>query len=334
MNRQSVDVALDSAADDLVIPFAIEGLEVRGRIVRLGHELDVLLKRHAYPEPVSALLAEAVTLTVLLGASLKFDGRFILQTQSDGPVDMMVVDYETPGQIRACARIAPDRRDEIGARRDGNLAKLLGRGTLAMTIDQGPHMSRYQGVVPLEGESLEAAARLYFQQSEQIPTEVRLAVAETYKAGGGQATTGWRSGGIMIQHLPESGGDVRRDLPPGDVPDGVMIADVREDDHWSEARLLLETVEDHELLDPDIAAGRLLYRLYHERAIRVFDAQPIAERCRCSRDKIETLIGQFSEEERADMIQDDRIVVTCEFCSSVYEFPADVFDSKPETGPA
>lgn len=322
--------ALGNLSDDMVLPFEAEGLDVRGRLVRLGPIVDTILSRHAYPAAVSRLLGEAIALTALLGSALKFEGRLILQTQSDGPVSMMVVDYEAPDRIRACASFDAD---EVGQRDDAarSPAVLLGKGHLAMTIDQGGDNNRYQGLVPLEGRSLAEAADVYFRQSEQIPTLVRLAVAEhVMPASGGQSSaTAWRAGGILIQHLPRGKVPHHRDLPPGDVPPG---ADQTEDfagepDAWAEARALVETVGDDELIDPLLAPERLLLRLFHERGVRVFDMRKLREVCRCSHARIDAMLRQFSAQERADMTREDgEIVVTCQFCSSHYHFTPEEFD--------
>jgi molecular chaperone Hsp33 len=181
------------AADDVVLPFAVEALDTRGRVVRLGPSIDTILSRHGYPDAVARVLGEAAALTVLLGSSLKFEGRFQLQTKSDGPIDLIVVDFDVPDRLRATARFDAGRIAPLGpaARKT---AELLGHGTLAMTIDQGSERSRYQGVVALEGQGFEEAAHQYFRQSEQIPTRVRLAVAEQYEAG----RRAWRAGGTSI----------------------------------------------------------------------------------------------------------------------------------------
>jgi len=308
-----------ASGDDRVLPFQAEGLDVRGRVVRLGPAVDTILRRHDYPEPVARALAEATALCLLLGTTLKFDGRFILQTRTDGPVRMLVVDFQAPDRVRACATFdAAAVAAAVAAGRTGTV-ELLGAGHLAMTIDQGPDMSRYQGVVALEGESLEAAADQYFRQSEQIPTRVRLAVAESFAAGEGPA---WRAGGMMIQFLPAVPERMRQaDLPPGDVPEGADLAAPAEDDAWVEAKLLLGTVEDHELTDPTVTSEDLLYRLFHERGVRVFESQPIVEKCRCSREAVTGMLRNFSTAERRDMVADDgSIVVTCEFCNTRYEF--------------
>jgi molecular chaperone Hsp33 len=309
--------------DDAVLPFAVEALDVRGRVVRLGAALDTLVSRHGYPDAVARVIGEAAALTALLGSSLKFEGRFQLQTKSDGPIDLLVVDYDAPDRLRAYARFDTER--VAAATVDGPVGSgdLLGHGHLALTIDQGTDMSRYQGVVALEGQSLEEVAHQYFRQSEQIPTRVRLAVAETF--GGGEH--GYRAGGLMIQFLPTSPDRVRQgDLDPGDAPAGHSVGEVAEDDAWVEARTLVDTVEDHELIDPGVASERLLYRLFHERGVRVFEAQGLREACRCSRERVMTVMARFSPEDRRDMVGDDgRIGVTCEFCSRTYDFdPAEV----------
>jgi molecular chaperone Hsp33 len=300
--------------DDRILPFQIEALDVRGRVVRLGPSIDAVIERHAYPAPVSKLLGEAVALTVLLGSALKIDGRFQLQTRSDGPVGMLVVDFEAPDKVRACARFDKERLYDVrGA------GALLGRGHMALTIDQGAEASRYQGVVALDGGGLEDAAHAYFRQSEQIPTKVRLAVAETLSPGAAHA---WRAGGLLVQFLPEAPERMRTpDLDPGDAPDGVETSDTQEDDAWVEAQTLVATVEDHELIDPTLAPERLLIRLFNERDIRVFESRGVREACRCSRTRVRDMLKSFSAEDRRDMRADDgTIEVTCDFCSTRYAF--------------
>jgi molecular chaperone Hsp33 len=312
---------LVAAGDDAVRPFAVAGLDVRGRAIQMGPALDAILARHDYPPAVSKLLGEATVLAILLGSSLKFEGKFILQTETDGPVDMLVVDFRTPGAVRAYARFDKDAVARAEARGVADPGTLLGSGFLAMTIDQGANMSRYQGVVPLEGESLEEVAHTYFRQSEQIPTQVRLAVAEMHIRDGGTMLHRWRAGGILVQFLPEDSGRVRRqDLPGGDVPDEIVVDMPDEDDSWIEALSLVGTVEDHELIDPSVPVERLLYRLFHERGVRVFAPAAVRDRCSCSRERVEAMLGGFSADEIEESIEDDAISVTCEFCGAKYVF--------------
>ncbi|MBX3578589.1 MAG: Hsp33 family molecular chaperone [Rhizobiaceae bacterium] len=307
------------AGDDHVVPFEVAPLDVRGRAVQLGATLDQILARHDYPAPVSRLLAEAAALTVLLGTALKFEGKFILQTKSDGPVDMLVADFATPDSLRAYARFDADRLAD--AVRDGRdkPEDLLGKGVLAMTVDQGAYTQRYQGIVELDGKSLEHVARAYFRQSEQIPTDVRLAVARQVMPGDRDGRERWRAGGLLVQFLPEAPERLRLpDLPGGDGDPGQ--ADDPTDNAWQEARMLLSTVEPTELVDPTVGAERLLYRLFHEHGVRVFDGAAVADRCTCSSDKVRGILGGFSAEEIRESTVDGAISVGCEFCSKRYSF--------------
>jgi molecular chaperone Hsp33 len=317
-----------TSVDDTVLPFEVAALDLRGRVVRLGPVVDEILTRHAYPKPIAKLVGEAITLTVLLGSALKIEGRFILQTRTDGPVRMLVVDFTTPGTIRACAQFNAAAAAELIERGETSAGALMGRGHLAMTIDQGPDMSRYQGLVALEGGTLEDAAHEYFFRSEQIPTRVRLAVGEELVPAGGGASHRWRAGGILLQFLPKSSERQRvADLDPGDAPEGVEVHAVPEDDAWVEGRSLIETVEDIELIDPAVSSERLLYRLFHERGVRVFRSVPLAAQCSCSRESVGRMLASFSQQERDDMVENGVISVTCEFCSSNYVFtPVDVVD--------
>ncbi|WP_330083564.1 Hsp33 family molecular chaperone [Methylocystis iwaonis] len=305
------------ARDDRVTPFAVEALDLRGRLVRLGPTVDAILDHYDYPPQVARLLGEAIALAALLGSILESHGRFQLQTRSDGPVDMLVVDYDAPGKLRGFARFDAARLAEIT---DPAPAALLGRGHLALTIEREEDAARYQGVVPLEGESLAEAAHTYFRQSEQIPSFVRLAVAEVVTPQG----RSWRAGGLLLQYLPVAGARVR-DLAPGDAPDdGEMVLE-EQDDAWMEGQALAGTLEDHELVDPSLSGERLLYRLFHERGVKVFNERALEEFCRCSTERIERLLKSFTPQERADMVGDDRrIGVTCEFCATFRSFdPAD-----------
>ena len=301
--------------DDAAIPFEVDALDLRGRLTRMGPALDEILTKHDYPPPVGKLLGEAIVLTTLLGSSLKFDGRFILQTQSDGPVSFLIVDFQAPDRLRAYARYDAKR-----LKPGSDSGSLLGKGHLAMTIDQGPDMSRYQGLVALDGGGLEAAAHEYFLRSEQIPTRVRIAVGEEFRGGEGGKHR-WRAGGLLVQFLPKAPERARQaDLHPGDAPEGTVPHTVAEDDAWVEGQSLISTVEDVELIDPDLSGERLLYRLFHERGVRVFKPLALHAKCSCSRQAVSSMLKSFDAKDRAEMVKDGKVVVTCEFCSSVYEF--------------
>ncbi|MDP3658948.1 Hsp33 family molecular chaperone [Phenylobacterium sp.] len=288
----------ENLSDDLVAAFQIEGEPVRGRLVRLGDAVDQIINGHAYPEPVANLLGEACALAALVGSSLKFDGRLIVQAQGDGPVRYVVADYDASGALRGYCRFDPEAVSKIeeGFVRPG-ARSLLGQGIFIMTLDQGPDTERYQGVTPIEGETLALCAEQYFAQSEQTPTRVRLAV--------GQADSGegphWRAGGVLIQNIAED--DARG--PTAEA--------------WTRTQALFETLGEDELIDPLLASNQLLYRLFHEDGVRVFGSTALKASCRCSQERIMGVLRSFAAEERADMVEPDgKIRVTCEYCSRVY----------------
>lgn len=292
---------------DFVRSFQIEGMNVRGRIVHLTDVADRVLAAHAYPESVSRVVGEALTLAALLGASLKFEGVLTLQTRSDGPLRMVVADFSSPGTLRACATFDHDAVAALGP--VPAFSELVGKGSLAITIDPGGDMERYQGIVPLEGEGLAEAATTYFEQSEQIPTRIRLAVATLSSRGDVEPRPHWRAGGIVIQNLAALGGHAAPQ--PGQ--------DSEED--WNRASILFSTIEPHELVDPQVEAERLLYRLYHEDGVRVFETETLSFGCRCSADRVSSVLSQYPEADIRELAEDDGLVkATCEFCSASYAF--------------
>ena len=251
--------AHSTPSDDLAAAFQIEGWPVRGRLVRLGETIDTILSAHAYPEPVAALLGEACALAALIGSSLKFEGRLLVQAQGNGPVRYVVADYGTDGHLRGYCRFDPDEVAAVsqGFARPG-AKTLLGDGVFVMTLDRGPDFERTQGITPIEGESLSLAAEHYFQQSEQIPTKVRLAVGSVETAEGAQ----WRAGGALIQ------------LIAGDGTRGST------EDVWDRTRALFQTLADDELIDPTITPDVLLFRLFHEDGVRLEGARALQAQCR------------------------------------------------------
>ena len=311
---------LGFAGDDMVVPFQVDALDVRGRTVQLGPLLDAILSRHDYPEPVARLLAEVVVLTALIGTSLKFTGKFTVQTKSDGPVDLLVADFSTPDALRGYARFSEEALKAAVAAGKATPEDLLGRGVLAFTIDQGSFMQPYQGIVELDGSSLEMIAMGYFRQSEQIPTAVRLGVAKLLdRDEEGQPRERWRAGGLVAQFLPEEAGRMRQpDLHGGDGDDGTLSH--APDDAWTEAQALVETIDLDEMTDPEVGAERLLYRLFHERGVTVYPAQGVYDRCSCSRERILGVLKGFTAEEVDDSVEDGKITVTCEFCSTPYVY--------------
>ncbi len=288
-------VAVQTGGDDLVLPFQIEASGLRGRLVRFGPLLDDILGRHAYPEPVAHLLAETVVLTALLASALKYEGVFTLQAKGDGPVRLVVADVTSDGAVRANAMFDESRL--AGA--DTTVPALLGKGYLAFTVDQGENTERYQGIVELSGETLWECAQHYFRQSEQLQAGLRSAV----RHGEG----GWRGGGIMLQRLPD---------PEKQVPTD------REDD-WRRAMVLLGSATDDELVQPALSGEALLYRLYNEDGVRVFPSQPMRFSCRCSRERVASMLKSMPKAEIESLAVDGRVEVACEFCNTRYDFDRD-----------
>lgn len=308
------------AIDDLIQPFQIEDLGIRGRVVRLGPLVDRVLTSHAYPEPVSRLLGEALALTAMIGSALKFDGRFILQTQGDGPVSMLVADYEAPGKIRGYAMMNAERVAEAIEAGRTEPADLMGSGHLALTIDQGADMAPYQGIVALHPDGLSHSAHEYFANSEQVATRIRLAAGPFYHREAAGPEKNWRAGAIMIQHIARDGG--LTGYREGDDDERPYTDD---EEAWNRASILLATVEDHELLDPEIEPTRLLFRLFHEDGVRAYDPSPVEFSCHCSRERMSSVLRSFGGHEIDEMAQEGVITVTCEFCSEVYIFePAEL----------
>lgn len=306
-----------SVPDDLVLPFQADLAGASGRMVRLGPAVDEILRGHAYPESVCKLLGEAVALTALLGTSLKFEGKFTFQTKTDGPVNMLVVDYRSSGELRGYAGFDEAKIEALENSGDIEPASLLGTGHLAMTIDRGPDMDGYQGVVALEGGDLNKAADAYFKQSEQLPTFIRVAVARHYSSQSagdenGQGGWSWRAGGLLLQHLTREGGSEAPDI-------------MSSEEDWKRASILAGTVRDEELLDPMLAPDRLIYALFHEEEVRAFKGRALKFHCGCSRERVKTMLSSFGSEEIRDMTENGQIRVTCEFCNARYEFDPVVF---------
>jgi molecular chaperone Hsp33 len=286
------------APDDAVAAFQIEGEAVRGRLARLGPSVDEILQAHAYPDAVANLLGEACALAALVGSNLKFDGRLIVEARGDGPVRFVVADYDTSGGLRGYCRFDADEveRASQGFARPG-ARTLLGAGHFMMTVDQGPDMDRYQGVTAIEGETLALCAEQYFAQSEQTPTRVRLAVGQADEGQGPH----WRAGGMLIQNIASDEARGSTEEP------------------WIRTQAHFETLGEDELLDPQLSSNQLLFRLFHEDGVRLFGSKPLRAFCRCSQERIVTVLRSFDADQRAEMIEPDgQIRVTCEYCSRVY----------------
>jgi molecular chaperone Hsp33 len=283
--------------DNFYQTFQLESSHIRGRIVRLGSALDDILNAHDYPDDILHLTGETLTLGIMLSSMLKYDGIFTLQTKTDGPVTMLVADMTSEGKIRACASF---RKDALaGVSYKSNRAELLGSGYMAFTVDQGEYAERYQGIVELKPESLIASVQNYFTQSEQIATGMMMAV--------GKVDGKWRACGIMVQQMPEETASYNRDEK----------SNVHEDD-WRRTMVLLGSVKDEELLSTEIGAEDLLFRLFHEEGVRVYETHPLEKSCRCSAERVEGVLSTMSDEDIDEITVDGKITMTCEFCSRDY----------------
>ncbi len=284
----------DAPLTDLIQPFQIEAIGVRGRLVRLGPALDDVLHRHRYPATVESLLAETVALASALASTLKYEGIFTLHVHGNGPIRTLLADVTTAGGFRTYARFDNERLEALAAEAQ-SVPQLLGSGYIAFTVDQGQKTDRYQGITDLAGATLAECAQAYFRQSEQLETAIVLA------AEAANADTGTRAGALMIQRLP-----------PGE-----RVDDAAEDD-WRRAVILTSTVRTGELLDPALAPNDLLYRHYHEDGVRVYRPRPLRHACRCSKRKVEATLRAMPRTEIEDLFEEGRLVVTCEFCKTDY----------------
>ena len=290
---------------NLVQPFQIETLGVRGRMVRLGAELDALLAPHTYPAPVAGLLSETLALAAALASGLKFDGTFILQTRSNGPVGLMVADVTSGGELRGYARFDRPRVEEAAGEAGGPVPRLLGAGHMAFTVDQGPDTERYQGITEIVGATLTDCAQNYFLRSEQLDTAVSVAA----DPAAADAPGGTRASAFVIQRLPER--------TPDEAPaDGAPEAE----EPWRRAVILMSSLTQGEMLDAALSPSDVLYRLYHREGVRVFRPRPLRRGCRCSRDRVSATLRAFPRSEIEAMKVDGRVVTTCEFCKAEYVF--------------
>jgi molecular chaperone Hsp33 len=287
-------------ADNLLRPFQLERSALRGRVVRLGALVDLVLTRHDYPEPVGRMLGELFVLAATLAGGLKFNGTFSLQIQSDGPVSLMLADCTNEGAMRGYARYDEARLAQTNGT---DVQALLGHGRLAFTVDQNQLGQAYQGIVELSGPTLTDCMQAYFRQSEQLKTGLKIAVDRIADDEG----TRWRAGGIMIQRLADEARD--------DSSEEQALED------WRRTMLLLGTATAAELVDPQLAPERLLLHLFHEEGVRVFTPHGLRFGCRCSRERVETMLRRFPEHELDDMRDDDGdVVVTCQFCNIDFRF--------------
>lgn len=282
--------------EDRLLTFTIPGRNARGRCVRLGPVLQTILAAHDYPPAITHLLAEALVVATLIGGLIKDgDGQMTMQAQTKGGiVNLLVCDFKA-GAVRGYVDFDRERLASIGA--NPSLSALFGEGYLAVTFDMQTGEGRYQGVVPLEGESLAQACESYFAQSEQVPTLIRVAV----KSG----PQGCEAGGLLVQHLPD--GEVGRE----------RLHVRMEHPEWEHVAVMAVSIRHEELLDEQLTMEDLVWRLFHEEdEVRVERGTRLSRGCRCSAAHYESVLSRFPEDERAEMRDDSgNILVDCAFCS-------------------
>jgi molecular chaperone Hsp33 len=323
------------AWDDTVLPFQLDRSDILGRVVRLDGVLDRILGQHDYPPLIEALVAEMAVLTALIGQTVKQRWKLSLQVRGNGPARIIATDYYGPTQDGELARIrAWASYDETRLDHDAEPFSQIGEGYFAILIDQGAGNAPYQGITPIAGNSLSACAETYFAQSEQLPTRFQLTFGRSRTPGDKEQ---WRAGGVMLQHMPKASPFVAKDGPSG--ADGLLAAsdilDGDEGENWNRANLLLDTVEELELIGPQVQPTDLLVRLFHEEGPRVFDAQPIVFGCSCSAERVRTSLSIYSAKDIRHMTTPEGIVTAdCQFCGAHYEFdPLTLgFEAKGATG--
>lgn len=284
---------------DQVLTFSIAARHARGRIIRLGPVLETILSAHDYPSVIRDVLAEALVLAALMGSLLKDDGsQLTMQAQSEGGIiDLLVCDYRD-GELRGYVRHDAERLAELGA--NPSLFALFGKGFLGVTFDLAATRQRYQGIVPLEGESLAAACEAYFGQSEQVPTLIRVGLSGSRK--------GCVAGGMIVQHLAEG-------------EEGRERLHVRLDHpEWEHVAALGGSLGSRELTDQTLSLEQIVWRLFHEEEeVRVDAGRSLSRGCRCDESHYHDVLSRFPEEERVSM-RDEKgvIVIDCAFCSKLF----------------
>lgn len=273
-------------------PFMLEGGHVRGRVVRLGAVANTILARYDYPPAVMRMLGELLVVAAMLSANLKQEGIFTIQIRGNGLIPLVVVDAVFGGGMRGYAELPPGAAESIAQLGDDAPPRaLVGQGAyLAITLDPGVGMQRYQGIVGLEGDSIADALISYFTHSEQLDVELKLVVRQTAPCA---------AAGMMIERMPEATG----------------AATESNREAWRYAKAIFATVKTQELLDPLLDAPTLLYRLFHEEGAWVYDASALSVGCRCSRERIEQMLLGMSAADRLDMLVDGAASVHCQFCN-------------------
>ena len=291
---------------DTCVSFFIDNGAYQGRLIRMSSVLDTIIGKHCYPRPVAAVVAESTVLAAMLASTLKYEGLFTLQTQSNGAVSMVVVDVTSEGKIRACASFDEEHLKQNQELRETSgeieaAPHLMGKGHLAFTVDQGPNTELYQGIVDLQGKNLTECALRYFKQSEQIDTDLKLFL----QAPEGESGS-WLAAGIMLQKMPLKGGN---ESSPEEMEEA-----------WNEAKVFMESLTQDEVFDAELTSEQLLHRLFHANNLSISKCKNYSFGCRCSREKLLQTLSTFSEDDINAMLENNKVTATCHFCSEKYVF--------------
>ena len=308
--------------DDTVLPFQLDKSDIRGSVARLDGVLSGVLKQHAYPPVVEALVAEMTLLTALIGQTVKLRWKLSLQVQSKGAVRMIATDYYGPENEGEAARIRAYASFDAEKLTTGNPMDQIGEGYFAILIDQGEGTQPYQGITPLSGTSLSESAEAYFAQSEQLPTKFTLSYGRATEPG---VAEHWRAGGIMLQHMPKASPFVATEGGTGEA--GLLVAadlvSGETEENWTRVNFHLDTVEDLELIGPTITPATLLTRLFHEENPRIFDAQRVEFGCSCSEEKVRQSLSIYSAKDIETMTTEaGTVTADCQFCGAHYVLDA------------
>lgn len=298
---------------DFYQPFLIDECHVKGNFIRLGDAMHVILSRHNYPDSVSHLLAEQTVLACMLAGNLDTGGSLTMQAKGsgDGPVKFTVVNVNANGDVRGYAELADDATEKLAVLKKENkdplLKNLLGEGGyLAITMMPKPNGQQYQGIVSMEGEDLAAALTDYFTQSEQIHVSIKVAVGKVTEKGAAK----WYASGMMVQRMPSEGGKK-----------GGKIKQQEDEENWTRASVLMNTVTNEELLNPKLAPQTLLVRLFNEDGVWVYEPRQLQVNCSCSRERIEDVLSTFAAEDIEEMKTEEGVIsVNCQFCNKTEVF--------------
>ncbi|MFV1982178.1 MAG: Hsp33 family molecular chaperone HslO [Thiohalomonadales bacterium] len=267
--------------------FIFENADIRGEIVKLDATWQAILARHHYPKAIQTLLGEMMVAASLLSATLKFNGKLIIQIQGGDPIKLMVVECDSENHLRAVAQYDENIQDT------NKLSELVGKGKLVITLEPSTGGERYQSIVEVTGESLADAITDYLVRSEQLDTNLWLAANSRYAAG------------LLIQKLPGN-------------TDNQLI-EFGDQETWNRIQHLSSTITNNELLN--ISDQEIIHRLYHEEDVRIFEKEPISFRCTCSRERVANMLQSLGSKEVISIIEEQKIIeVACEFCNQKYEF--------------